>query len=79
MQRIIKQVAEKLDIDASIINAVVDSFFKAFYKIITRIKYNELESFTNIKTNLVIPGLGRFIVTKGKKNYFNKNNKNGRD
>lgn len=72
MDEIIKEVAEKLNIEESVVSAVVKDYFKEFKNVITKVRYNTLTSFEGIKTNVLIPGFGRLIVSKNKKDIFKR-------
>ena len=79
MKRLINEVADILNLDKKIVEAVVDSYTKTLGKVFRLQSYNKLESFEGVKTNIIIPGLGKLVVTDRRKTYFKYKQKEKKD
>jgi len=75
MDELIKEVAKKLKtelgIDEEVVRIVTASYFRSFKAVLSKTTYREKNSLKDIKTNIVIPGFGRLLVSWKKKNKVN--------
>ncbi len=66
MDEIIREVAKTLNIPQDHVEKVIYSFFRTFKRTVTKTKYRDLDSLEGVKTNAVIPGFGKLVVTNKK-------------
>lgn len=82
MDELIREVSKLLDIEESIVRTVVNSYLRSLRKVLTKVTYRGLPSLFSVKTNMIIPGFGKLVVSNGRKlkeqNKY-KLDKNGRD
>jgi len=74
MEQLIREVAKKLNLPEKTVKFVISSYLKDLKRVMTKVTYSKLESLDGVKTNAIIPGLGKFIVSyKRKRKVRNKN------
>jgi len=78
MDNLIKETAKQLNLPEERVKFVIDNYFRVLLKVLTKIRYSNLKSFNGIKTNAVVPGFGKFVVSYRRKKSFNiKKSKDG--
>lgn len=77
MDKLIKEVAEILKLDEELVKFIIESYIRHMKRVITKVKYKELKKFTEkIKTNIMIPGFGKMVVTSRSKYNYNQRHEN---
>ena len=72
MKQLISETAEKLGMEEETVSTVINFFFRSFYKVITKVRLKELDTLYGVKTNAVIPGFGKLVVTQKRKQQLEK-------
>jgi hypothetical protein len=70
MNEIIKETANRLGMSEDLVGKIIRNYFRALKKSITKVDYKRQQTLDGVKTNAVIPGLGKLIVPKNKKDNF---------
>ena len=70
MENLIKETAKITGVPEEQVRIILKFYFRSFKKVITKFKYRELKDLKTVKTNVVIPGLGRLVVSHKRKKKF---------
>lgn len=66
MKEVIIEVAKELNIDPRTVEKVIETFMGFVRFRMSKVAYKTLDSFDKIKTNFLIPGLGKLVVRNKK-------------
>jgi nucleoid DNA-binding protein len=61
-EEIINQVSEELGVPKEVVEKVMRTFFNFVRFRISKVKYKDLITFSKVKTNFMLPGLGKLII-----------------
>jgi hypothetical protein len=65
--KLIKETAQRLNLPESKVKIVMEFYFKSILKVMTRIRYSELDNLDDVKTNVCVTGFGKFVVSARRK------------
>lgn len=73
MKEILQETAKELNLPTDVIEKVIKAYMLFVKNKISKFRYQDLESLVGIKTNFLVPGLGKLVVkSKAKRKSYEK-------